>query len=63
MTAAPDRKRHGTRMATARELFNLGWDTAQIADYWHISEPEALRRLTIERCNAKCLPSPYEVAA
>lgn len=49
--------------ATALELFRLGWDTARIAQYWQISEAEALRRLNVERSNAKHLPSPYEAAA
>lgn len=49
-------------LATALELFRLGWDTKRIAEYWQISEAEALRRLNIERSNAKRLPSPYGVA-
>lgn len=46
-------------MATALELFRLGWGTDRIAEYWQITEAEALRRLNIERSNFKRLPSPY----
>jgi hypothetical protein len=43
------------------ELFRLGYDTYSIANIVKISEGEALRLLTIERCNRKFLPSPYGV--
>ena len=48
--------------ASARELFRLGWDTIKIAEYWRISEAEALRRITLERSNMLRLPNPYEAA-
>jgi hypothetical protein len=48
---------------SALELFRLGCDTACIAEYWQITEAEALRRLNVERSNARRLPSPYGVAA
>lgn len=52
-----------TNVATALELFRLGWGTDRIADYWQISEAEALRRVNIERSNRKRLPSPYGAAS
>lgn len=51
-----------TRTASALELFRLGWDTLRIAEYWKIDEAEALRRLSIERSNAKRRPNPYEAS-
>jgi hypothetical protein len=50
---------HQNRLATALELFRLGWGTDRIAEYYAISEAEALRRLNIERSNSMRLPSPY----
>lgn len=46
-------------MASCLDLFRLGWGTDRIAAYWRISEAEALRRVNVERSNAKGLPSPY----
>ncbi len=51
-------------MASCLDLFRLGWDTVKIADYWTITEDEALRRVTAERSALKnlpvvSLPSPY----
>ena len=60
MIPSPDKS---ASMATALELFRRGWDTLRIAEYWQISEAEALRRLNVERSNAKRLPSPYGGAA
>lgn len=48
-----------TNVASALELFRLGWGTDRIAEYWQISEAEALRRVNVERSNLKRLPSPY----
>lgn len=51
------------QMASAYDLFKLGWGTDKIASYWAISEAEAERRLTVERSNLRGLPDPYEVTA
>lgn len=63
--AGPVSHPHGAAsMASCLELFRLGWDTEKIAAYWNITEDEAHRRLTAERCRSKNLPnlsipSPY----
>jgi hypothetical protein len=59
MAGAPSQQ-YGTRMASAHELFQIGWGTDRIADYWNITEAEAERRLSIERSIHKGLPNPYE---
>lgn len=51
-----------SRPASALELFRLGWDTLRIAEYWSITEAEALRRLTVERSNRMRRPNPFEAA-
>jgi hypothetical protein len=50
--------------ASVLELFRLGWGTDRIAEYWNITEANALRRLNVERSIAKGLSvefrrSPY----
>lgn len=46
--------------ATCASLFLLGWDTIRIAEYWGISEAEALRELSVERSIKLGLSVPYE---
>ncbi len=60
MMAGSPLSQFGGGMASAHELFRLGWGTVKIAAYWNISEAEAERRLTVERSNRKGLPVPYE---
>ena len=50
-------------MASAYDLFRIGWGTDRIAAYWDITEAEASRRLTSERCNYRGLPLPETEAA
>ncbi len=51
------------QLASPRELFMLGWDTARIAKYWGFTEADTLRMVTEERCRALGLPLPiYEAA-
>lgn len=46
---------------TPIDLFKRGFDTKQIADYFEIDEAAAHKALTLQRCAARNLPSPYEV--
>lgn len=46
---------------TALSLFRLGYDTAEIATYFGISEASALETLTLQRSEALDKPNPYTV--
>ena len=48
------------RSAIAYERFDLGWDTALIAQHMGISEAKALKLVTIERSKLLAKPEPYE---
>jgi hypothetical protein len=45
---------------TALDLFKRGFDTQQIAEYLKIDEAAAHKALTLQRCAARNLPSPYQ---
>lgn len=49
--------------ATADELFQLGFDTFDIAARFHISEPEALRLVTALRSARLGLDRPVRLSA
>lgn len=44
---------------TPLSLFRLGYDTAEIATYFGISEASALETLTLQRSEALDKPNPY----
>lgn len=44
---------------TSYDLFKRGFDTAEIAKYFGISEAAALKSLTIQRSAARNLPTAY----
>lgn len=46
--------------ASVLELFRLGWGTDRIAEYWDITEAEALRRVNVERSVNLGRSIPYE---
>lgn len=53
---------HFKRCDRAYECFSkLGWDTAKIALLMHTTEAEAEWYVTVGRCRARGLPSPYGV--
>lgn len=45
---------------TPLEMFRLGYDTLRIAQYFSISEAEALAQVCEARSAALRLPSPYD---
>jgi hypothetical protein len=45
--------------ATALQLFQIGHDTESISSILNIPEPEALKRLSVERSAMLGLPNPY----
>lgn len=58
--AGDDRAARKKPVPTADTLFRLGHDTMQIADILGCSEPEAEKRLSIERSARLGLDRPYE---
>lgn len=49
-----------TNKPSAYSLFQLGHDTAEIAAIRGEQESKVLLDLTMQRCKARSLPSPYE---
>ena len=49
-------------MVTAIELFRRGFDTVEIAQFLRISEPQALKALTLQRAQDLGLSTPYRDA-
>lgn len=47
-------------MPTARELFLSGYDTAEIASYFRITEANALEQVSSQRSAALGIPDPYK---
>ena len=47
------------RQVNAYDKFMAGYDTAQIAELWHVSEPVALRWISQERSRRHEIASPY----
>ncbi len=56
-----DKLRQFGKQATAYELFQLGLDTARIAQRLGITEAKALKLVTLERSAILHKPSPYGV--
>lgn len=56
-----DHLRKYGKQATAYELFQLGLDTARIAERLDITEAKALKLVNLERSAILHKPSPYGV--
>ena len=50
-----------TAFVTPLDLFRKGYDTLQIAQYFSITEAEALKQVSEARSASLRLPSPYPI--